>query len=283
MIFQKQRFWIKNRRIFSKQKCLNFDKLDILILRLIWWKLRSCPRWVIFIFSRRFLIGFSSGSGLSFIGGCCLSSWFYIMRCIVGWRRRTCCWHTSWWKSEALTVSLFLILCGGWRLVTVVRSWSILVASIYIQWMGLLAVWFCFGRGWLPHSNKLCLLTLRPIDDLSTRWEHTVVDVVILSHLVSWTPITVYLICRLLDFSVWGVFLDTTHSLSSCTEETFHAIKVDNSLHTLRTLLWFFLYSIILAILVTYIVVAKPVLLLILPLWSLHLRLESIVNTLSLG
>ena len=180
-------------------------------------------------------------------------------------------------------MSLILINSGRWWLITVVLSWNIWVASIYIQWMSLLAIWFCLGGGWLPHSNKLCLLTLRPIDDLSTRWEHTVIDVVILSHLVSWTPITVYLVSRLLDFSVWGVFLDTAHSLSSCTEETFHAIKVDNSLHTLWTLLWFFLNSIILAIFMTYIVVAKPVLLLILPLWSLHLRLESIVNTLSLG
>ena len=92
-----------------------------------------------------------------------------------------------------------------------------------------------------------------------------------------------YLVRWLLDLSIWGVFLYTTHSLTSCTEETFHTVKVYDSLHALRALLWFFLYSIILAILVTYIVVAKPVLLLILPLWSLHLRLESIVNTLSLG
>ena len=163
-----------------------------------------------------------------------------------------------------------------------VRSRGILVIRIYIQWMCLLTIWFRLSWRWLPHSNKLSLLAWSSIDNLSSRRKHAVINLVVLCHLIARATIAVYLVGWLLDLSIWGVFLYTTHSLTSCTEETFHAVKVYDSLHSLWALLWFFLYSMNLAIFLTYIIVAKPILLLILPLWGLHLRFESIVNTLSL-
>ena len=161
-------------------------------------------------------------------------------------------------------------------------SRSILVTCVYIQRMCLLTVRFRLGWRRLPHSNKLRLLIWGSIDDLSSRRKHTVINLIVLCHLISRTPIAVYLVGWFLDLSIWGVFLYTTHSLTSCTEETFHTVKVYDSLHALWALLWFFLYSMNLAIFLTYIIVAKPILLLILPLWGLNLWFQSIIYALSL-
>ena len=148
--------------------------------------------------------------------------------------------------------------------------------------MGLLTVWLGFSWRWLPDPNKLRLLSGSTVDDLPSRREHPIIHLVVLSHLIAWTSIAMHLVSRLLNFRVWGVFLNTTHTLSPCAEEALHTIQVNYTLHSLWTLLRFFLNWLILAIATTYIVIAKPVLLWILALRRLYLRFESVIDTLSL-
>ena len=96
-----------------------------------------------------------------------------------------------------------------------------------------------------------------------------------------------HLIIWLLDFTLLA-FIDAAHSLAPSTEETFHAVEIDYSLHSLRTLLLLFLLDLVhlvllsIGLLNTYIVVTKPALLLLLCIWTLDLRLECIVDALSL-
>ena len=140
-------------------------------------------------------------------------------------------------------------------------------------------------RGWLTNSNKLSLI-LRTIDDLTSWRKHAALNLV-LPHLSTGTSIRMHLITRFLDFVTLLTFVNTSHALSSGAKETLHTIQIDHSLHALRTLLLFLLNLVHLAVwlvwlLNTYIVVTKPTLLLILSIWTLDLRLQSIINTLSL-
>lgn len=94
-----------------------------------------------------------------------------------------------------------------------------------------------------------------------------------------------HLVSRFLDFVALLTFVNTAHPLASSAEETLHAVQVYHSLHALRTLLLFFLdlvHLVMLRLLNTDIVVAKPALLLVLVIWTLDLRFQSIIDTLSL-
>ena len=96
-------------------------------------------------------------------------------------------------------------------------------------------------------------------------------------HLISW----------LLDLVALLALVDTSHSLSSGAEESLHAVEIDHSLHALRTLLlflldWMHLAVLLIGLLNTYIVVAKPALLLLLSIRTLDLRFQGVVDTLSL-
>ena len=141
--------------------------------------------------------------------------------------------------------------------------------------------------GRLADPNKLSLI-LRTINDLSPRWKHSTLHLIILAHLSTSTSIWVHLIIGFLDFVTLLTFIHTAHSLASGTEETLHAVEIHHSLHSLRTLLLLFLLDLVhlvlllIGLLNTYIVVTKPALLLLLCIRILDLRLECIIDALSL-
>ena len=141
--------------------------------------------------------------------------------------------------------------------------------------------------GRLAYPNKLSLI-LRTINDLSPRWKHSTLHLIILAHLSTSTSIWVHLIIGFLYFITLLAFIHTAHSLASGTEETLHAVEIHHSLHSLRTLLLLFLLDLVhlvlllIGLLNTYIVVTKPALLLLLCIRILDLRLECIIDALSL-
>lgn len=145
-------------------------------------------------------------------------------------------------------------------------------------------------RRWLPNSDKLSLiLILWPINDLPPWRKHSTLHLIILTHLSTSTSIWMHLVIRFLYFITLLAFIDTAHSLTPSTEETFHTVEIYYSLPSLRTLLLLFLLDLVHLILLlligllnTNIVVTKPVLLLLLWIRILDLRLECIVDTLSL-
>ena len=140
--------------------------------------------------------------------------------------------------------------------------------------------------GWLTYTNKLSLI-LGTVDNLTSRWKHASLNLV-LAHWSTGASIRMHLITWFLDFIALLAFVNTSHALSSCAKESLHAVQIDHSLRSLRTLLLFFLDLVhlpmlLIGLLNTYIVVTKPTLLLVLSVWTLHLGFQSIINTLSLG
>ena len=67
-----------------------------------------------------------------------------------------------------------------------------------------------------------------------------------------------------LDFVALLAFVNATHTLASSTEETFHAVQIDNSLCTLLLFLLDLVHLVILLVLLlNATIVTKPVLLLL--------------------
>ena len=293
MVFEKESLRVENRWILAKEECLHLNKLDVVVLRLLWGKLwlSSCSWFILLI---RFLTTLRC-SRLTFL------CWTV---CISRSRRL---WHdrrwwaagsgltTSWWHCQTLAISHIIRLCirlvlfTRWKWLLVAHIWSVIVVCIDTQWMCLLTSSFVvIFRRWLANSYKLSLiLILRPIDDLPSRWKHPTLHLIILAHLSSSTPIWMHLIVGFLYFITLLTFVDTAHSLAPSTEETFHAVEIHYSLHSLRTLLLLFLLDLVhlvllIGLLNTYIVVTKPALLLLLWIRTLDLRLKCVIDALSL-
>ena len=301
VVLEEESLWVQYGWIFAKEECLDFNELDILILRWLWRELGLGSCNILSIFSLRFLglATFSCCRLAIFLNWtvCVSRSWRVL--CDDWWRWTTRGRLSSWWESQTLAISHIISICGRWWLLPSLREWWSLVAHIRsvivivrvrvdAQWVCLLTAssFVVILWGWLADPDKLGLI-LRTIHDLPSWWEHAGLNLVVLAHLSSSTPIWMHLITRLLDFAILLTLVDTAHALTSGTEEALHAIEIYHSLHSLRTLLLFLLNLVHLAVLLiwllnTYIVVTKPVLLLLLGTRALDLRLKCIVNALSL-
>lgn len=116
MILQEESLWIEYRWIFTKEQCLYFDKLDILVLRFMRGKLG-----LISLYSRVVSIRFFFLTTLS----CCWLA--FLCWVCVGWPRRILCryrlrWTTggsSWWESQTRSMSNIIIIAVRWRM----RRW----------------------------------------------------------------------------------------------------------------------------------------------------------------
>jgi len=286
MIFQKESLWIQNWWILSKKQSLDFDKLDVCILVWIiaelWWP--SIFIIIVFVSSFRF-------------STCRLSLNISISTvqptAIIAHDRRwrlTACWNCSWWKSHALSeAQIISTTCRLW--LGCMGLWW-LCCCIDLQWVGWWST-FCFWRAlsllwWmlLSDSHKLSISSLTTHDVSS--WRENALYLSSLTSMTSHAPVSmdlsVIVLLDLILWVTWHIFIVlVSDSLTSSTEETFHAIQISRCNLMTLLLLLMVLLNFCMRILNSRGIVLETVSMRrgLLP-SLLNLRLEGFINTLTL-